>query len=112
MRILEILSENDLATQIAKDSELMATAMRQRWEAEQRAKQQPAAPQAPAATQAPATPAVTVTPEMIAKHPQYKAYYDKYLAIELPKSTFPAQAAEQAKKYTDSKIGSLIRQGK
>ena len=48
---------------------------------------------------------------MIAKHPQYKAWYDKYLAIELPRSTHRGAAEMQAKKYADGKITRLIQQG-
>jgi len=106
MKISELLRETDIGAQMAKDNELMVNAMRQRWEAEQRANQPAPTPAAPAAP-----PEVQVTPDMIAKHPQYKAWYDKYLAQELPNSLNKNSAEAQAKKYADSKIGSLIRQG-
>ena len=37
MKIAELLKEQSPADQIAKDNEIIAKAMRQRWEAEQRA---------------------------------------------------------------------------
>lgn len=106
MLISELLSEQNLTPQqqIAKDTELMTQHLlkqRQQQQAQQSAPVEPAA-----------APEKVVTPDMIAKHPQYKAWYDKYLAMELPKSTHRAQAEAQAKRYTDSKIGSLIRAGK
>jgi hypothetical protein len=103
MKINEILSENELAAQLAKDSELMANAMRQRWEAEQRAKQPVPAPTA--------APAIQVTPDMIAKHPQYKTWYDKYYQQEINNGSQPYQATAQAKKFADGKITRFIQQG-
>ena len=107
MKINEILLENDLAAQIDASSRLMTQHMRQRWEAEQRANQTAPAP-APAAV---ASTAIQVTPDMIAKHPQYKAWYDKYYKAEFAKDGNPASATIQAKKYADSKITRLIQQG-
>jgi|LauGreSuBDMM15SN_2_FD.fasta_scaffold01804_6 hypothetical protein len=110
MKIAELLKEQSPADQIAKDNEIIAKAMRQRWEAEQRAKQ--GAPQTPVQSTPQSAPEKVVTPDMIAKHPQYKEWYDKYLAMELPRSPHRGAAEIQAKKYADSKIGSLIRAGK
>lgn len=110
MKIAELLKEQSPADQIAKDNEIIAKAMRQRWEAEQRAKQ--STPQATTPPVPQAAPEKVVTPDMIAKHPKYKEWYDKYLAMELPKSPHRGAAEIQAKRYADSKIGSLIRAGK
>ena len=110
MLISELLSEQSHADQIAKDAALIAQHQRQQWLKQQQSQQQPQQPTA--APEAPAAPEIKVTPDMIAKHPQYKAWYDKYLAIELPRSTHRGAAEIQAKKYADSKIGSLIRAGK
>jgi hypothetical protein len=111
MLISELLSEQKLspADQIRQDTELMTQhILKQRQQ--QQAQQPQQAPQAaPVAT--PAAPEKVVTPDMIAKHPQYKAWYDKYLAIELPRSTHRGAAEMQAKKYADGKITRLIQQG-
>ena len=108
MKISEILDEQQLTPQqqIAKDAELIAQHQRQQWLKQQQSQQQPQQP-----TVAPAAPEIKVTPDMIAKHPQYKAWYDKYLAIELPRSTHRGAAEIQAKKYADGKITRLIQQG-
>jgi hypothetical protein len=103
------IKEDSTADQIARDSALIAQHMRQRWEAEQRAKQPPPAAPAPVAPAAP--PEVQVTPDQIANHPQYKMWYDRFYRKELPNSTHRGQAAGSAKQYTDSKIKSLIQQG-
>jgi hypothetical protein len=103
MKIAELFNEQQLTIQqqIARDTELMTQHMLKQ-------RQQQQSQQAPQQS----APAIKVTPDMIAKHPKYKEWYDKYLAIELPKSAHRAQAEIQAKKYADSKIGSLIRAGK
>ena len=103
MKIAELFNEQQLTIQqqIARDTELMTQHMLKQ-------RQQQQSQQAPQQS----APAIKVTPDMIAKHPKYKEWYDKYLAIELPKSAHRAQAEMQAKKYADSKIGSLIRAGK
>ena len=109
MKIAELFNEQQLTIQqqIARDTELMTQHMlKQRQQQQSQQAPQQSAP-APAAA-----PAIKVTPDMIAKHPKYKEWYDKYLAMELPKSAHRAQAEMQAKKYADSKIGSLIRAGK
>jgi hypothetical protein len=107
MKIAELLDEQQLTLQqqIAKDTELMTQHM-----LKQRQQQQTPQQVAPVAT--PAVPEKVVTPDMIAKHPQYKAWYDKYYKAEFAKDGNPAAASSQAKKYADSKIGSLIRAGK
>jgi hypothetical protein len=110
MKIAELLNEQQLTIQqqIARDSELMTQHMlKQR---QQQQSQQ--APQQAASVATPAAPEKVVTPDMIAKHPKYKEWYDKYLAIELPRSSGNRAAAEmQAKKYADGKITRLIKQG-
>ena len=105
MKINEILRETDTAAQMDASTRLITQHMRQRWEAEQRAKQT-----APVAAPV-AAPAIQVTPDMIAKHPQYKAWYDKYYNAEFAKDRNPASASSQAKKYADNKITRLIQQG-
>jgi hypothetical protein len=106
MLISELLSEQKLspADQIRQDTELMTQHILKQRQQQQQAPQQ-AAP-------VPSAPEKVVTPDMIAKHPQYKEWYDKYLAMELPRSPHRGAAEIQAKKYADSKIGSLIRAGK
>lgn len=105
MKIAELLDEQQLTPQqqIAKDTELMTQHILKQRQQQQQSQQQ-AAPQS--------APEKVVTPDMIAKHPKYKEWYDKYLAMELPKSPHRGAAEIQAKKYADSKIGSLIRAGK
>jgi hypothetical protein len=109
MKIYELLGEQQLspADQIRRDTELMTQHILKQRQQQQQQQQQPVEPAAPVAA-----PEKVVTPDMIAKHPQYKAWYDKYLAMELPKSSHRGAAEMQAKKYADSKIGSLIRAGK
>ena len=104
MKIAELLDEQQLTPQqqIAKDTELMTQHILKQRQQQQQSQQQPA----------PAAPEIKVTPDMIAKHPQYKSWYDKYYKAEFAKDGNPASAATQAKKYADSKIGSLIRAGK
>ena len=108
MKIAELLDEQQLTPQqqIANATALIAQHQRQQWLKQQQSQQQPA----PAAPQS--APEIKVTPDMIAKHPQYKSWYDKYYKAEFTKDGNPASAATQAKKYADSKIGSLIRAGK
>jgi hypothetical protein len=103
MKIHELLNENDMDAATQR----ITQHMHQQWLKQQQSQQAPQA--APVAT--PAAPEKVVTPDMIAKHPQYKAWYDKYLAIELPRSTHRGAAEMQAKKYADGKITRLIQQG-
>jgi hypothetical protein len=110
MKIYELLGEQSPADQIAKDAALIAQHQRQQWLKQQQSQQQPQQPTA--APVAPAAPEIKVTPDMIAKHPQYKSWYDKYYKAEFAKDGNPASASSQAKKYADSKIASLIRAGK
>jgi hypothetical protein len=107
MKISEILDEQQLTPQqqIAKDAELMGQHFRQQWQKQQQSQQQPT----PAAPQS--APEIKVTPDMIAKHPQYKSWYDKYYKAEFAKDNNPASASVQAKKYADGKITRLIQQG-
>jgi hypothetical protein len=105
------VKEDSTADQIARDSTLIAQHMRQRWEAEQRAKQPPTPAPAPAPVAPAAPPEVQVTPDQIANHPQYKMWYDRFYRKELSNSAHRGQAAGSAKQYTDSKIKSLIQQG-
>lgn len=108
MKIAELLDEQQLTPQqqIAKDTELMTQHILKQRQQQRQSQQQPA----PAVPQS--APEIKVTPDMIAKHPQYKSWYDKYYKAEFAKDGNPASAATQAKKYADSKIGSLIRAGK
>jgi hypothetical protein len=111
MRMSDILSE-DLSTQIARDSELIAQAQRKRWEQEQAAKMQAAAPQAVAVgATTPARPAPT--PDQIAKHPKYQAVYQQILKQVQAQSTLPNPKvdAERAKKFTDQRISRMIQNG-
>jgi hypothetical protein len=105
MLISELINENDMDAATQR----ITQHMHQQWLKQQQSQQ---APQQTAPVAAPAAPEKVVTPDMIAKHPQYKAWYDKYLAMELPKSSHRGAAEMQAKKYADSKISSLIRAGK
>ena len=105
----DILSE-DLPSQIANDSKLIAQAQRKRWEQEQAAKMQAAAPQAVGIT----PPARTApTPDQIAKHPKYQAVYQQILKQVQAQSTLPNPRvdAERAKKFTDQRIARMIQNG-
>ena len=101
------VKEDSASDQMARDTALIGQQQRQRWEAEQRLKQ-PTAP-APAAP-APAAP-VQATPEQIANHPQYKTWYDRFYRKEEQAAPGSPGNAASAKRYTDSKIKSLIQQG-
>lgn len=103
MKIAELLDEQQLTPQqqIAKDTELMTQHILKQRQQQQQSQQQPA----------PAAPQKVVTPDMIAKHPQYKSWYDKYYKTEFSKDGNPASAAAQAKIYADGKIRRLIQQG-
>ena len=107
------VAEDGTADQMSQDTASIAQAQRQRWEAEQRAKQQPA-PTAPAPTPAattPVAPAPQATPDQIANHPQYKMWYNRFYRKEQQdRPGSPGNAAE-AKRYTDAKIKGLIQQG-
>jgi hypothetical protein len=113
MKILDILSE-DLSTQIARDSELIARAQRKRWEQEQAAKQAQPADTAPVPSAQPTPQSKPApTPEQIASHPKYKEVYQRILKQVQAQSTLPNPKidAERAKKFTDQRISKMIQSG-